>query len=193
MKIRKNRSELWEEQDDEDSKALTRILEEIEIEQEKVWSPFENLLGQNATLIQWVKNALLWNRTLVNNVGNNSNIDVSQNLFFVDFERFIFPLFVVVDFVEKMKLLNLCKISFQAKPWNFKGPMLCSLDCKGVIGFANFADLRWFLKYNTTCNLSNVFDASGELEIDGIWLTLDGFFTHPTPLVFVPYQKISLV
>ncbi|PAV89950.1 hypothetical protein WR25_10534 [Diploscapter pachys] len=57
--VKIHRSELWEEQDDEDSKALTRILEEIEIEQEKVWSPFENLLGQNATLIQWVKNALL--------------------------------------------------------------------------------------------------------------------------------------
>lgn len=53
--IRIHRSVLWNSEDDE----LSSVLEKLSLEVDEAWSPLDDLLNDNAAVVQWVKNALL--------------------------------------------------------------------------------------------------------------------------------------
>ncbi|CAI4229608.1 unnamed protein product [Auanema sp. JU1783] len=53
--IRIHRNSLWSAGDE----SLTKVLEELSLEQEKEWTPYEEILTNNASVVQWVKNALI--------------------------------------------------------------------------------------------------------------------------------------
>nr|CDJ82244.1 WD40 repeat and Small-subunit processome domain containing protein [Haemonchus contortus] len=58
MKI--HRSSLWKnENQTEGVDELAEVLEELSIEEERVWSDYDQVMVQNAAVAQWVKNALL--------------------------------------------------------------------------------------------------------------------------------------
>ncbi|XGW26627.1 hypothetical protein V3C99_007325 [Haemonchus contortus] len=58
MKI--HRSSLWKNEDqNEGVDELAQVLEELSIEEERVWSDYDQVMVQNAAVAQWVKNALL--------------------------------------------------------------------------------------------------------------------------------------
>nr|CDJ91112.1 WD40 repeat and Small-subunit processome domain containing protein [Haemonchus contortus]CDJ91115.1 WD40 repeat and Small-subunit processome domain containing protein [Haemonchus contortus] len=58
MKI--HRSSLWKNEDQtEGVDELAEVLEELSIEEERVWSDYDQVIVQNAAVAQWVKNALL--------------------------------------------------------------------------------------------------------------------------------------
>ncbi|ETN70288.1 Utp21 specific WD40 associated domain protein [Necator americanus] len=55
-----HRSALWQEEDDaREAEQLTNALEELSLEQERIWSEYDKVMVENAAVTQWVKNALI--------------------------------------------------------------------------------------------------------------------------------------
>lgn len=52
---------LWQSDSENPSQVdeLTTVLEELSLEEERVWSDYDQVMVQNAAVAQWVKNALL--------------------------------------------------------------------------------------------------------------------------------------
>ncbi|EPB75588.1 hypothetical protein ANCCEY_05322 [Ancylostoma ceylanicum] len=58
MKI--HRSTLWRKEGDEKgADELTSVLEELSLEEERIWSQYDQVIVENAAVTQWVKNALI--------------------------------------------------------------------------------------------------------------------------------------
>ncbi|KAK6058987.1 Utp21 specific WD40 associated domain protein [Cooperia oncophora] len=58
--IKIHRSSLWKKEDQSEGvDELVKVLEELSIEEERVWSDYDQTMVQNAAVAQWVKNALL--------------------------------------------------------------------------------------------------------------------------------------
>ncbi|KIH61397.1 hypothetical protein ANCDUO_08334 [Ancylostoma duodenale] len=58
MKI--HRSTLWRKEGDEkEADELTNVLEELSLQEERIWSEYDQVIVENAAVTQWVKNALI--------------------------------------------------------------------------------------------------------------------------------------
>ncbi|KAK6032670.1 WD domain, G-beta repeat protein [Ostertagia ostertagi] len=58
--IKIHRSSLWKnEGQSKETDELLKVLEELSVEEEHVWSDYDQVMVQNAAVAQWVKNALL--------------------------------------------------------------------------------------------------------------------------------------
>lgn len=59
--IKIHRLALWQSDSENPSQVdeLTTVLEELSLEEERVWSDYDQVMVQNAAVAQWVKNALL--------------------------------------------------------------------------------------------------------------------------------------